>query len=186
MSRRVKHLTQGVSLNKTRAPPVESCLTGIHPLSSNVGFLEGDPMQRNVTRESPFSGLPRIVCQLALVLMAATAGCSAPVPGRKLAAQVSGMQVNVLTWHNDNALTGLNPNEAILTPANVNANDFGQLFSYPVDGYVYAQPLYMSALPIPDQGTRNVVFAATEHDSIYAFDADGVPPGILWQRSFID
>ena len=143
-------------------------------------------MERNLIRERPFSGPPRLVCQLAVVLMLASAGCSAPVPGEKLAAQVSGMQVNVLTWHNDNALTGLNPNEAILTPANVNANDFGQLFSYAVDGYVYAQPLYLTALSIPDQGTRNVVFAATQHDSIYAFDADGLPPGILWQRSFID
>jgi hypothetical protein len=70
--------------------------------------------------------------------------------------------VNVLTYHNDDALTGLNPNEDTLTPDNVNANNFGQLFSFPVDGYVYAQPLYMSGLMIGGD-IYNVVFVATEH-----------------------
>src|SRR5215813_2273568 len=93
--------------------------------------------------------------------------------------------VNVLTYHNDDALTGLNPNEDILTPDNVNANNFGQLFSFPVDGYVYAQPLYMSALSI-DGDIYNVVFVATEHDSLYAFDADGFVTEPLWKRSFIE
>jgi len=93
--------------------------------------------------------------------------------------------VNVLTYHNDDALTGLNPNEDTLTPDNVNANNFGQLFSFPVDGYVYAQPLYMSGLMIGSD-IYNVVFVATEHDSIYAFDADGLVQNPLWKRSFID
>ena len=93
--------------------------------------------------------------------------------------------VNVLTYHNDDALTGLNPNEDTLTPDNVNANNFGQLFSFPVDGYVYAQPLYMSGLMIGGD-IYNVIFVATEHDSIYAFDADGLVQDPLWKRSFID
>ena len=55
-----------------------------------------------------------------------------------------------------------------------------------MDGYVYAQPLYVSNVQIPGQGIRNVAFVATEHDSVYAFDADGFIPGRLWQVSFID
>jgi hypothetical protein len=93
--------------------------------------------------------------------------------------------VNVLTYHNDDALTGLNPREEILTPDNVNATNFGRLFSFPVDGYVYAQPLYMSALSIGGD-TYDVVIVATEHDSVYAFDADGLVTEPLWKRSFID
>ena len=94
--------------------------------------------------------------------------------------------VQVLTYHNDNARTGQNLSEVNLTLANVNPSQFGKLFSYPVDGYVYTQPLYMPNLPIPGQGIRNVVFVATQHDSVYAFDADGNAPGQLWTKSFIN
>ena len=94
-------------------------------------------------------------------------------------------QVNVFTSHNDNARTGLNANETVLTPANVNMSGFGQIFSQPVDGQVYAQPLYVSKVSIPNKGTHNVVFVATMHDSVYAFDGDtNMPP--LWHTSFIN
>ncbi len=94
--------------------------------------------------------------------------------------------VGVLTYHNDNARTGQNLLESTLTHANVNPTQFGKLFSYPIDGYAYAQPLYMQNVVVPGQGTRNVVFVATQHDSVYAFDADGNAPGQLWKTSFVN
>src|SRR3974390_3039801 len=92
-------------------------------------------------------------------------------------------QSNVLTYHNDAARTGQNLTETALTPSNVNSTSFGKLYSYAVDGYVYAQPLYLANLTISNQ-VRNVVFVATEHDSVYAFDADANQK--LWQASLID
>ncbi len=93
-------------------------------------------------------------------------------------------QVNVLTYHNNNSRTGENLQETILTPSNVKSRSFGKLFAYPVDGYVYAQPLYVSGLDIPGQGIFNTVFVATEHNSVYAFDGDrntNAGSGLLWQ-----
>jgi hypothetical protein len=85
----------------------------------------------------------------------------------------------------DNARTGLNNHEALLTPANVNTATFGKLFSYSVDGYLYAQPLYVSALSIGG-AVHNVVFAATESASVYAFDADNFGNGSpLWRVSLL-
>ncbi len=92
----------------------------------------------------------------------------------------------VFTQHNDNARTGQNSNETALTTANVNSTKFGKIFSYPVDGQVYAQPLYVPNVSIPNHGVHNVVYVATENDTLYAFDADGLAPNILWQVSFIN
>jgi hypothetical protein len=79
-------------------------------------------------------------------------------------------QTNVLTYRNDNMRTAQNLSETILTPANVWPATFGKLFTYPVDGLVDAQPLVVSEMTIGNKQGRNVVFAATENDSVYAFD----------------
>lgn len=93
-------------------------------------------------------------------------------------------QTSVVTQHYDNARTGQNITETGLTPANVNATLFGKLFTLGVDGQVYAQPLYLPGVTIPGHGTHNVVYVATEHDSVYAFDGDigGMP---LWKVTLL-
>jgi len=115
----------------------------------------------------PGSEYPRLIC-LICVFLFTTLACSA---------------TDVVTYHNDIARTGQNLNETILTTSNVNFSRFGKLFTLPVDGIIDAQPLYLSTVSIPGKGTHNVVYAVTENDTVYAFDADlGTP---LWHVSVL-
>jgi hypothetical protein len=97
------------------------------------------------------------------------------------------LSASVTMFHNDLMSSGVNPNETLLTPSSVNVNTFGKQFSTPVDGQVYAQPLYIPNLNITSgnqQGIHNTVFVATEHDSLYAIDSIG--GNILYQVSLLD
>lgn len=89
----------------------------------------------------------------------------------------------VLTYHNDNMRTGRNPSETRLTLANVNSTMFGLLFTLATDGLVDAQPLYVPNLTIGGS-QHNVLFVASEHGSVYAFDADG--GSLLWQVTTLE
>ena len=90
---------------------------------------------------------------------------------------------DVLTYHNDVSRTGQNLTETILTPSTVSVSAFGKVSFFPVDGKVDAQPLYLSDVTIPGQGTHNILYVATEHDSVYAFDADTA--AVLWRVSML-
>lgn len=87
----------------------------------------------------------------------------------------------VLTYHNDNERIGANLHETVLTPSNVNAWTFGKLYSIPLDGDVYAQPLYVPAVQVPGRGTRDIVYVATENNTVYALDADDPNGSALWR-----
>ena len=91
----------------------------------------------------------------------------------------------VTTYHNDVARVGVNAKEYALTPALVAPSTFGKLFSCSVDGAIYAQPLWVANLPV-NGAIRNVVVVATQHDSVYAFDADANPCVPLWRASLLD
>ena len=92
----------------------------------------------------------------------------------------------VTTWHYDNARTGANPNELTLKPAYVSAATFGRIFTQPVEGQIYAQPLFLPNITIPGKGTHNIVIVATEQNNVYAFDAEtntGINATYLWKAN---
>jgi Abnormal spindle-like microcephaly-assoc'd, ASPM-SPD-2-Hydin len=115
-----------------------------------------------------FAGLFGIIC--AVLLSTASAQTITPV----------------LTQHNDNARTGQYLTETTLTPQNVKSSSFGKVFSFAVDGQIYAQPLYVPNVKIPSKGNHNVVYVVTENDSVYAFDADLKSTTPLWHSSLIN
>jgi hypothetical protein len=126
-----------------------------------IPALAGKPRHNSFSNPTTSSARrARIIFSLAILIA---------FPGHGIA------QVSVVTYHNDNARTGQNLSESLLTPSNVNVNQFAQLYaaSKTLDSWAAAQPLYIPNVAIPGQGTHNVVFVATLNNSLYAFDADG-------------
>jgi hypothetical protein len=119
------------------------------------------------------------------VYMLTATSVSNPAVSASIAVAVTGL-AGVYTYHDDLARDGANTQEYALTPANVNTTQFGRLFSCRADGAVYAQPLWVANLTIAG-AKHNVVFVATQHDSVYAFDADDSSCQEVWPHvSLID
>lgn len=139
--------------------------------SINTSAREVSVVQTNRNGSPLFARPGCALVTLALVLISSAIGVG---------------QVSVPTNRYDNNRTGLNDNESFLNPANVTSSTFAKLGAYNVDGYVVAQPLYMQNVSIGG-ALHNVVFVATQHDSLYGFDADNLTGGnALWQVSFIN
>jgi Malectin domain len=133
------------------------------------------------TTELRRSTLMALCAALLLLVTAALVAVNLAPPVAHAAAASSA----VTTYRNDNGRTGQYPNETVLNTSNVNQSQFGKRVSYPVDGQVYAQPLYVPNLTIGGS-VHNVAFAATENDSVYAFDADATSAGApLWKISLL-
>lgn len=123
----------------------------------------------------------------ALLSLVAVCSCSGTtLLSRPLPSAQASRFAGVLTWHDDLARTGQDLDETKLTPATVRARSFGKRFARPVDGMIYAQPLYVPRVSVAGGGILDLVIVATEHDSVYAFDASGKISRPLWHASFID
>ncbi len=122
------------------------------------------------------------LCVLTLALSSCGGGGNSARSGSQ---DVALSNLSVATWHYDNARTGATLNESSLTPANVNSGTFGKVFILPVDGAVIGQPLYLGSVPVAGKGAHNVLYVATLHDSVYAFDADGTSSSPLWTKSLL-
>lgn len=138
--------------------------------------------------------MQRILCGCVVLILAAVSACSAgqldltPLPSpsgatlRPNLAQPVSNPVNVLTNHYNIGRTGANLNESILNPSTVNVSQFGKLFTREVEGHIYAQPLYVQGITMPDNRKHNVLYIATMHNWVYAFDADDPnQPDPLWK-----
>ena len=161
---------------------VQATYSGSVPATYIKIWLDGvaSTIQHNTNIFDTTIGLANGLHEIEITAKDATTGI---VYKNNVMVTVAGASLSYTTWKNDVARTGQQNNETVLTPSTVNSSKFGFMFSNPVDGYVYAQPLYMPNLSIAG-GTHNVVFVETEHDSVYAFDAD-LPGPPLWQISII-
>ncbi len=146
--------------NSIIAPARKNCLSPVRLKAGNISLA----LEFSRVKICSFSILLLILC----------------LSGTSLVAQTP-----VTTWHYDNSRSSANTTETLLTPANVNTKSFGKLFTQPVDGIVSAHPLYLPGILINGHGPYNVVFVATMHDSVYAFDADNPNSGPLWVTSLL-
>lgn len=135
----------------------------------------------------PLPRLARFLCLCGTVYLVSCQGVLPPVPQGNPVPQKKGPGLSgVLMWKGDPSEAGNYSSETTLTPSNVNPSRFGRIDSFKADGIIMAQPLYISGLDMGSSGTRNVIIIATEHDSVYAIDADNPDAATLWERHYVD
>jgi len=184
-----------VAVQSTRAlvsisiTPGSTALTvgGTQQLTATANYSDGSTANINASGSWTSSNSTIAAVNSTGLVVAAAAGnvtITASFSNQSATSTVA-VGANVVTWHNDNLRSGLNAGEGILTPQNVNSQRFGKVYSYSVDGYIYAQPLFVSNLSV-NGSLHNVVFVATENDSVYAFDSDNFASGSsLWHVSLL-
>jgi hypothetical protein len=157
----------------TSSAPATWSVDGVAGGSSSTGTISS-------------SGLYKAPATMGPHKITATSTANSAVTATSYLTVINAAQAAVLSYHNDDARDGAYLEELTLNPANVNSTQFGKLLSYHVDGQIYAQPLYLPQVNIPGLGTRDVVFVATQNNSIYAFDADATAaqPTTFWQLNF--
>ena len=160
--------------NQTVGVAASGLPSGVTASPSTLSLTPGTPENSTLTAASNTSS------GNATVTFTGTSGSLSHTANLSLTVNAPGFDVT--TYHYDNARDGLNANEKTLTLSNVNSTNFGKIGFYAADGKVNAEPLYLSAFPIKG-GTHNVLYVASEHDSVYAFDAD--TGSILWQVSVL-
>ena len=157
---------------------VSGAPSGVTASPATFSLMPGSPQQVSFTAAA---SAPAATVTIQFTGTAGSLSSSASLT-LTVTAAVNTSNVDVVTYHDDIGRTGLNPNEGILTPANVTSSTFGLLRVLAVDGLVDGQPLYLSNLSVAGQ-TQNVVFVVTEHDSVYAFNAD--TGAQLWKTSIL-
>jgi hypothetical protein len=165
--------------------------SGVTVSPATFSLMPGSPQQISLAAASSapastatvqFAGASGTLSSTASLAVAVTTAANPPTSPTNPTSPASPSNFDVTTYHYDIGRTGLNPNETALTPANVTSSKFGLLRVLSVDGKVDAQPLYLASLTVAGQ-SQNVVFVATEHDSVYAFNAD--TGAQLWKTSVL-
>jgi hypothetical protein len=164
---------------------------GVNTTNSTVTWLvDGNPVTAAIGSVSATNGLTLLPNGLAAGMHTVTATSTNGSGASGSATVAVSSYPGTFSWRNDTSISGVNSQELALSPTTVSSANFGKLFSCSVDGAIYAQPLYVANLTITPQGTQqqvtaNVVFVATENDSLYAFDADASPCVTYWQVSLL-
>ncbi len=203
-SARASNLSVTAALQLSNAPnltkPASAITVSLLPMRGGVTVTQPLQLTATVGNDSSSSGVTwsssggilRNLTASSATFTARTAGVYTITATSKADATRSAVAsvgvtdlAGVTTWRNDRAHSGVNSQEYALTPQNVRSSEFGKLFSCPVDGWVFAQPLWMADVRISGE-RHNLVFVATENDSLYAFDADGPGCKAVWSSQSVN